>query len=150
MEKGRTTGAESRFLEMRARSKILLEENSVADSKGTFARKRVYETASGHGLVRMEQTIQLDSDGAEEIRQQVLMAADHIMVNLLTGTSTERFAAFLDKHHATLGQQIRGTQVFLVHFDGTQDLSKMEQLLDALKGSGMVSEPEPDFIQFVI
>lgn len=125
---------------------VLAQEDSAPDPEGHFVRVKIVRTAMKYPLVRIEERRQREpSSGDETVLGTVSMVADHVMLRLEPGYTSQD----LESVASQLGMKIRkagaASRVFLVSFEAT-DVHALERSIASLKRSRMVGSPEPDYL----
>lgn len=132
-----------------AASPVLAQEDGPMDREGHYTRLKVVRTDMKYPLVRIEERRQRDPDsGEEKILGSMAMVADHVMLRLEPGYTTQD----LERLASATGMQIRkaGThsRLYLLAFDLGQgnDVHALDKSIAVLKTAKMVGAPEPDYI----
>ena len=122
------------------------QEISPTTVAGRFERKRLVRASTKYPLVRVEDTITIDSKtGTEMLWAQQAMVADHVLVRLRAGQSREALEAVVERHGFTIRQDIRAPGCFLVATDPAS-LDSVLELMATLEAAACVDIAEPDYL----
>ncbi len=133
-----------------ATAPVVSQIDSEIDPNGDYTRLKVVLTTKKYPLIRLEEKRHRDfSTGADSLKQQVAMVADHALIRADAGVSAEE----MQNLAGSLGYQVRRMgargKTFLVSFEG-RDPRALENAIAKLSGSRGVTVAEPDFLSRVL
>lgn len=128
-----------------ARYNVMSFVETPRDSSGNFERGRVVKTEGKYPYLRIVEKWSAARNG-DQLLDRKVMVADHVMVTLMPGASEAQLAALAKSKGAFIeGKVSDAGRVYLIGFQA-YDVAALEQMIEELSQSPIVSSPEPDYV----
>jgi|GEM_PF-6968312 len=131
------------------RGQILRAEDSKPSSDGSFQRVRILRTSFKYPMVRVIENFEIDqATGREFSRGAVAMVADHVAVKLVPGFTFAQLQNLVRSSGGEIRAQSPNGDRFLIGFSGGENPQALEDMIERLGRSTIISDPAPDYLVF--
>lgn len=130
-------------------SRVIREVATKPDEKGRFTKRRLIEADFKYRFLRVEESWSRDvATGAETMRDQKVMVADHFLVTLRAGVTEKDFQEVLQRIGGKVRRHLPNSQIYVVE-TGSAELDVFDAKLTEFRLSAAPMEVvEPDYVVF--